>query len=92
MKRIRERVTAEHRAVLIGPKATKNQHGTPSAYQDHWDIAPLAKRQTKAGKGTCFLTFFAIDMIQEVDRVFHYTVTDITIIPGTNKTQRSVVK
>ena len=30
------------------------------------------------------LTFFAIDVIQEVDRVFDNTITDIAIIPVYN--------
>lgn len=28
------------------------------------------------------LTFFAIDVIQEVNGVFHHAVTDITVIPS----------
>lgn len=31
------------------------------------------------------LTFFAIDVIQEVNGIFHHAVTYITVIPGSRK-------
>lgn len=37
----------------------------------------------------CELTFLPIDVIQEVDGVFHYTVTDIAVITGRENNSQS---
>lgn len=89
--------------LISGPPKTLDNEVKHALYWSHWRNSRALKKDpvettlsptpppksspSSSHKLPPSLTFLSINVIQEVDRVLHHTVTDITVIPSKQKKQ-----